>query len=96
VQISSNNGNINETTVSAGTTTLYTQKPDGTVVVTPGAGLPAATPDLLTFDRRWLITANPTVGGQVITGAVQITVLVTLTNKTLNPPVTFQTSLVHP
>jgi prepilin-type N-terminal cleavage/methylation domain-containing protein len=96
VQISSDNGNINETTVSAGTTTLYTQKPDGTVVVTPGAGLPAATPDLLTFDRRWLITANPTVGGQVITGAVQITVLVTLTNKTLNPPVTFQTSLVHP
>ena len=96
VQISSNDGNINETTVSAGTTTLYTQKPDGTVVVTPGAGLPAATPDLLTFDRRWQITANPTVGGQVITGAVQITVLVTLSNKTLNPPVTFQTSLVHP
>ena len=96
VQISSNNGNINETTVSAGTTTLYTQQPDGTVVVTPGAGLPAATPDLLTFDRRWQITGNPTVGGQVITGAVQITVLVTLTNKTLNPPVTFQTSLVHP
>jgi type IV pilus assembly protein PilV len=96
VQISSNNGNINETTVSAGATTLYTQKPDGTVVVTPGAGLPAVTPDLLTFDRRWQITANPTVGGQVITGAVQITVLVTLTNQTLNPPVTFQTSLVHP
>jgi prepilin-type N-terminal cleavage/methylation domain-containing protein len=96
VQISSDNGNINETTVSAGTTTLYTQNPDGSVVVTPGAGLPAATPDLLTFDRRWVIAANPTVGGQVITGAVQITVLVTLTNKTLNPPVTFQTSLVHP
>ena len=96
VQISSNNGNINETTVSAGTTTLYTQKPDGTDVVTPGAGLPAATPDLLTFDRRWLIAPNPTVGGQVITGAVQITVLVTLTNQTLKPVVTFQTSLVHP
>ena len=96
VQISSDNGNINETTVSAGTTTLYTQKPDGTVVVTPGAGLPAATPDLLTFDRRWQITANPTVGGQVITGAVQITVLVTLTNQSLKPAVTFQTSLVHP
>jgi type IV pilus modification protein PilV len=96
VQISSNNGNINETTTANGATTLYTQKPDGTVVVTPGAGLPVATPDMLTFDRRWQITSNPTVGGQVITGAVQITVLVTLTNQTLNPPVTFQTSLVHP
>jgi type IV pilus assembly protein PilV len=96
VQISSNDGNINETTTANGTTTLYTQTPSGTVTVTPGAGLPAATPDLLTFDRRWQITANPTVGGQVITGAVQITVLVTLTNQSLKPVVTFQTSLVHP
>lgn len=96
VQISTANGNINETTTANGATTLYTQKPDGTVVVTPGATLGAATPDMLTFDRRWLITPNPTIGGNVITGAVQITVLVTLTNQSLNPPVTYQTSLVHP
>ncbi len=96
VQISTSNGNINETTTSVGVTTLYTQKPDGTVVVTPGASLPATTPDMLTFDRRWQIVANPTVGANVITGAVQITVLVTLTNQALNPPVTYQTSLVHP
>lgn len=96
VQISSYNGNINEVLASNGTTTLYTQKPDGTVVVTPGATLPATTSDMLTFDRRWLITPSPTVGGKVITGAKQITVLVTLTNQALNPVVTFQTSLVHP
>jgi prepilin-type N-terminal cleavage/methylation domain-containing protein len=96
VQISTANGNINETTTANGITTLYTQRPDGTVVVTPGATLGAATPDMLTFNRRWLITANPTVGANVITGAVQITVLVTLTNQALNPPVTYQTSLVHP
>jgi prepilin-type N-terminal cleavage/methylation domain-containing protein len=96
VQISTANGNMNETTTANGVTTLYTQKPDGTVVVTPGAALGAATPDVLTFNRRWLITANPTVGANVITGAVQITVLVTLTNQALNPPVTYQTSLVHP
>jgi prepilin-type N-terminal cleavage/methylation domain-containing protein len=96
VQISTANGNINETTTANGVTTLYTQRPDGTVVVTPGATLGAATPDMLTFNRRWLITANPTVGANVITGAVQITVLVTLTNQALNPPVTYQTSLVHP
>lgn len=96
VQISTANGNINETTTANGTTTLYTQKPDGTVVTTTGGALPAATPDMLTFDRRWQIVANPTVGGNTITGAVQITVLVTLTNQALNPPVTYQTSLVHP
>lgn len=96
VQISTANGNINEVTTANGVTTLYTQKPDGTVVVTSGAGLPAVTPDMLTYDRRWLITPNPTVGPNVITGAVQITVLVTLTNQALTPAVTYQTSLVHP
>jgi hypothetical protein len=96
VQISSANGNINETTTAGGVTYLYTQNPDGTVVMTVGGTLPATTSDMLTFDRRWQIVANPTVGANVITGAVQITVLVTLTNKTLNPPVTYQTSLVHP
>jgi prepilin-type N-terminal cleavage/methylation domain-containing protein len=96
VQISSNDGNINETTTSNGTTTLYTQQPTGVVVVTPGGALPAATPDMLTFDRRWQITLSPTVGGSVITGAHQITVLVTLDNQSLKPIVTFQTSLVHP
>jgi|HubBroStandDraft_5_1064220.scaffolds.fasta_scaffold306798_2 prepilin-type N-terminal cleavage/methylation domain-containing protein len=96
VQISSANGNINEVTTANGVTTLYTQKPDGTVVVTSGGALPAATPDMLTYDRRWLIAPNPTVGPNVITGAVQITVLVTLTNQALKPAVTYQTSLVHP
>ncbi len=96
VQISTANGNINEVTTANGVTTLYTQKPDGTVVVTSGAALPAATPDMLTYDRRWLIVANPTVGANVITGAVQITVLVTLTNQALKPTVTYQSSLVHP
>jgi hypothetical protein len=54
------------------------------------------TPDMLTYDRRWKIVASPTVGPNVITGAVQITVLVTLTNQALKPVVTYQTSLVHP
>jgi prepilin-type N-terminal cleavage/methylation domain-containing protein len=97
VQISSTNGNINESTTISGNTTLYTQQPDGTVTVTPGAGVPAATSDMLTFDRRWLITSNPTIGGTTITGAHQITVLVILNNQVFKgTPVTYQTSLVHP
>jgi prepilin-type N-terminal cleavage/methylation domain-containing protein len=96
VQISTSSGNINETTTAGGVTYLYTQKPDGTVVSTQGGALPAPTPDMLTFDRRWLITPNPVVGANTITGAVQITVLVTLTNQALKPAVTYQTSVVHP
>jgi prepilin-type N-terminal cleavage/methylation domain-containing protein len=96
VQISTQNGNINETETSAGNSTLYTQQPDGTVTVTPGAGLPAATPDLLTFKRRWQIVNAPNVGGAAVANVRQITVFVTLTNQALNPPVTFQMSLVHP
>jgi prepilin-type N-terminal cleavage/methylation domain-containing protein len=96
VQISANNGNINESTSIDGTITLYTQKPDGTVVVTTGAALPAATEDMLTFKRRWQITKDPVIGATTVTGARQITVLVTLTNQALQPPVSFQTSLVHP
>lgn len=96
VQISANSGSINESTNVDGTITLYTQKPDGTVGITTGAALSAATPDQLTFKRRWQITKDPTIGTTTVTGTRQITVLVTLSNQALNPPVTFQTSLVHP
>jgi hypothetical protein len=91
VQISSNNGTINEVTTAAGVSTLYTQQPTGNVTVNAGAALPAATPDMLTFDRRWTVVANTPVAG-----VRQITVLVTLNNISLKPQVTFQTSMVHP
>lgn len=54
-----------------------------------------------TFTRRWLITANPTItslagASSIVTGARRITVLVTLNDRSLNPPVTFQMSMVRP
>jgi type IV pilus modification protein PilV len=91
VQISSDQGTINETTSTGGVSTLYTQTPGGTITVTPGAGLPAATSTTLTFNRQWTIVANAPVAG-----VSTITVLVTLANTGLNPPVTFQMSMVHP
>jgi prepilin-type N-terminal cleavage/methylation domain-containing protein len=91
VQISSDEGIINETTSTGGVSTLYTQTPGGTITVTPGAGLPAATSTTLTFNRTWTIVANTPVAG-----VNQITVLVTLANTSLQPPVTFQMSMVHP
>jgi type IV pilus modification protein PilV len=91
VQISSNNGNIVETTSAGGVTTLYTQAPGGSMTVTPGGAMPAATKDTLTFNRQWTVVDNTPVNK-----VKQITVLVTLTNQSLKPPVTFQTSMVHP
>jgi Tfp pilus assembly protein PilV len=44
-----------------------------------------------TFDRRWVIEQD-----QPVTGVRRVTVLVTLMDKTINPPVTFQMSMVRP
>jgi type IV pilus modification protein PilV len=91
VQISSNNGNIAETTSTGGITTLYTQAPGGTITVTTGGAMPAAAKDTLTFNRTWTIVKDVP-----IVGVRQITVNVALANTSLKPPVTFQTSMVHP
>lgn len=91
VQISSNNGNIAETTSGDGVTTLYTQTPGGSITSQTGGALPAAAKDTLTFNRTWTVTSNTPIAG-----VRQITILVTLANQSLKPPVTFQSSLVHP
>jgi hypothetical protein len=51
----------------------------------------------MTFLRTWLIEANPPLGtsGQVMNGTRRITVLVTLTDQSVQPPVTFQMSEVR-
>jgi len=90
VQTSTDNGVISETTSDAGGTTSYVQQPGAGVTVTQGGALPPPTPDTLTFDRRWTVVKDTPV-----VGVRQITVLVTLTNKMLNPPVTYQISVVH-
>src|ERR1700759_1470193 len=55
VQISVDNGAINETTMTNGVSTSYVQGPLTGMTVTQGAGPPAVTSDTLTFNRRWLI-----------------------------------------
>jgi prepilin-type N-terminal cleavage/methylation domain-containing protein len=91
VQISVDNGSINETTTTNGTSTSYVQTPTSGMVVTPNAGLPAATSDTVTFNRRWFIaTDTPT------TGVRTVTVLVTAVGQAIRPPVTFQMSMVRP
>jgi prepilin-type N-terminal cleavage/methylation domain-containing protein len=91
VQISADNGSISETTSASGVSTVYVQQPGGNITVTQNAGLPAPTPDSLTFDRRWTVVADTPVPG-----VRTVTVLVTLTNQALKPAVTFEMSVVRP
>jgi len=54
-----------------------------------------------TFTRRWMITANPTLGevgggAAIATGTRRVTVLVTLNGTSASAPVSFQLSMVRP
>jgi prepilin-type N-terminal cleavage/methylation domain-containing protein len=72
------------------TTTYHT--PDGQINVST-----SSTPETTTtFHRRWVIEANPTIGGGAVIGVRRVTVLVTLMDLSVQPPVTFQMSLVRP
>jgi hypothetical protein len=85
-------------TVYNGPTSQYIptyHSPDGTI----GQGTPTTSiPSNTTFLRTWLIEANPPVGssGQnTVTGTRRITVLVTNLDGSIQPPVSFQMSLVR-
>jgi hypothetical protein len=45
----------------------------------------------MTFSRRWVIEQD-----QPVAGVRRITVLVTLMDRTVQPPLTFQMSMVRP
>jgi len=92
VTLATVNGAISETvsSVSAGNTvyTTTTQTPNGQVpTVTTGSTAPTSA----TFHRRWVIEGNSPV-----TGVRRVTVLVTLLDTSVKPPVTFQMSMVRP
>jgi hypothetical protein len=96
---SGSSGCFAETTSSttSGTTTYYTtyHSPNGTVSSPPVQS--AIPPSNMTFHRRWVIEANPTVNGTVVTGLRRITVFVTLTDTSVSPGVVnFQMSVVRP
>ena len=78
-------------TNSSGTTQYLTtyHSPDGRIT-TPAATTTASS-QKMTFHRRWLVE-----GDTPVTGVRRVTVLVTLSNNTVNPPVTFQMSSVRP
>jgi Tfp pilus assembly protein PilV len=105
VVFATNNGVVTETiSTKAGGTTTYvstSHSPTGVVAQTSSTTAPNTT-DQTAFHRRWLIEVNPTVNGVTLTapaplvGPRRVTVVVTLVNSTVNPPVTFQMSALRP
>jgi type II secretory pathway pseudopilin PulG len=95
VRISSGNGNVVETVLgknAAGVTqyTTITHAPDGTITPTTSATAPAATSDMITFSRRWVIELSP-VG--LPAGVRRFTVLVSLQGTPI--PATFQATMLR-
>jgi prepilin-type N-terminal cleavage/methylation domain-containing protein len=93
-------GSISET-VATGTSPNYTyttttHNPNGTITTATSTSLSAQLTNAVQFQRRWLIEANPTIGGVVMTGMRRITVLVAVQNASVQPPVQFQLSVVRP
>jgi hypothetical protein len=95
------NGCFAETIYNGSTSQYQTtyHSPDGVIPGT-STGQPvssSAAPSNSTYLRTWLVEANPPIGsgGQTITGTRRITVLVTLLDQSVKPPVTFQMSAVR-
>ena len=95
VEISDLNGAISETVsqVISGTTSYKTtsHNPDGTIVISTSTTQTAADANAAGFHRRWVIEMD-----QPVTGLRRITVLVTLQNSPISPPVSFQMTMVRP
>lgn len=85
-QMSETYQNPNASSASYNTLTFY---PNGQPPSVSTTSTPPTTG--MTFDRRWVIEQD-----QPVVGVRRITVLVTLDDQTITPPVTFQMSMVRP
>jgi len=92
---------ISTTTAGVVTYVSTSHSPNGIVTQTSSTTAPAAAGQTA-FHRRWLIETNPVVNGVTLTapaplvGPRRVTVVVTLLNTVIHPPVTFQMSTVRP
>jgi len=96
VYISPTEGSLEETysSINSGGATQYTTitySPNGQIAISAPAASEPSMGGTAVFERRWVIEAN-----QPVTGVRRITVSVTLTNQSLQHPVTFQMSMVRP
>jgi type IV pilus modification protein PilV len=94
VDIADLSGAISETVslVSGGSTSYKTtsHNPDGTISISTATSAPS-TQGAIAFHRRWAIEMD-----QPVTGTRRITVLVSLQGQLVQPPVSFQMTMVRP
>lgn len=95
VWISSGNGNMVETVLGRDVNgnpeySTITHAPDGSITITKSPTAPAATSDMLTFSRRWVIELNP---ANQPAGVRRFTVLVSLNTPT--KPANFQATMMR-
>lgn len=96
VYFSPSQGAIEETTSSLDVNgnpqyTTITYTPNGSINSSAPSSTAPNAAGSIAFERRWIIEMN-----QPITGVRRVTVLVTLLNQSVQPPVTFQMSMVRP
>ena len=95
VEISDAQGAIAETVsqVSGGSTTYKTtsHNPDGTITTSSSSSATTADISAFSFHRRWTIEMD-----QPVAGLRRVTVLVTLSNGFVQPPVSVQMTMVRP
>jgi hypothetical protein len=96
VDLSNTTGQVGESYATSAGYSNVVHQATGEVDVTPNAASAVtAGSGTITFHRRWLIEQDPSVNGVTLTGSRRITVLVSLTNLSVSPPVSFQMSTVR-
>jgi hypothetical protein len=95
IDLSNTNGQVSETFASGSTYSTVQHLATGEVIPSSSTSAPTGT-GIVGFHRRWLVEANPTVNGITLTGSRRVTVLVTLSETYVDPPVSFQMSVIRP
>jgi prepilin-type N-terminal cleavage/methylation domain-containing protein len=97
VDLSNTNGQIAETKPVGSNYYNIVHMATGEVDVVPSSSTPAsAGSGTMSFHRRWVIEQDPSVNSVALTGSRRVTVLVTMNNQAVRPPVSFQMSMVRP
>lgn len=95
IDLSNTTGQVSETVATSTGYSSVIHKATGEVIPNNNSAAPSGS-GTVAFHRRWLIESNPVVNGVTLTGSRRITALVTLTNQSVRPTVTFQMSMIRP
>jgi Tfp pilus assembly protein PilV len=98
VDLSNTTGQVAESIPVTGGYSNIIHMSTGEVQVNPAATTPptsGAGTGTMVFHRQWVIEQDPSVNGVTLTGSRRITVLVTMPNIKISPPVSFQMSTVR-